>query len=355
MTTSETNVASGADLALEVRGLRTVLRTGGSEQYPVDGVSFELRRGETLGIVGESGSGKSMTALSIVGLLPRGASVVAGSAILAGDDLIALSPKAMRDRRGVAIAYMPQDPVSALNPSLTIGRQVTEPLMVHEQGSRQEATKRAVELLRMLGIPNLPGALDAYPHQLSGGMRQRVLLAMSLIGRPKVLIADEPTTSVDVTTQEQIIDLLGDIQRDSSLALIVITHDLGVVARIATRVLVMYAGRVAEYGDADEVFDRPTHPYTRALLRSVDFAGAAPRTRLYALEGYPPQLGDLPSGCAFHPRCGYCEDVCRQIVPILGPPPDAGSLSACHLATQGRLPPGTPGREPESATARSGD
>ncbi len=355
MRLGETSEASGAEVALEVRGLRTRLRSGGPDQYPVDGVSFELRRGETLAIVGESGSGKSMTALSIVGLLPRVASVVGGSAILAGEDLLALSPKAMRDRRGVAIAYMPQDPVSALNPSLTIGRQVTEPLTVHGQGSRQEATERAVDLLKMLGIPNLPGALDAYPHQLSGGMRQRVLLAMGLIGRPRVLIADEPTTSVDVTTQEQIIDLLGEIQRDSSLALIVITHDLGVVARIATRVLVMYAGRVVEYGHADEVFDRPVHPYTRALLRSVDFAGAAPRTRLYALEGYPPQLGDLPSGCAFHPRCGYCVDVCRQLVPELGPVPESGSLSACHLATQGRLPPGTPEREPEPATARRSD
>ena len=349
MTTSEASVASGADIALEVSGLRTILRTGGTEQYPVDGVSFELRRGETLAIVGESGSGKSMTALSIIGLLPRIASVVGGSAVLAGEDLLALNPKAMRDERGVSIAYMPQDPVSALNPSLTIGRQVTEPLVIHRQASRQEATERAVELLRMLGIPNLPAALDAYPHQLSGGMRQRVLLAMSLIGRPRVLIADEPTTSVDVTTQEQIIDLLGDIQRDSSLALIVITHDLGVVARIATRVLVMYAGRVVEYGDADEVFDQPMHPYTRALLRSVDFAGAPPRTRLYALEGYPPQLGNLPSGCAFHPRCGYCVDICRQFVPELGPVPDRRSLSACHLATQGRLPPGTP--EPEAASA----
>ena len=355
MTTSETSVASSADVALEVRGLRTVLRTDGPEQYPVDGVSFELRTGETLAIVGESGSGKSMTALSIIGLLPQIASVVGGSAILAGEDLLALGPKAMRDRRGLVIGYMPQDPVSALNPSLTIGRQVTEPLMIHHQANRQDAVERAVELLRMLGIPNLPGALDAYPHQLSGGTRQRVLLAMSLIGRPKVLIADEPTTSVDVTTQEQIIDLLGDIQRDSSLALIIITHDLGVVARIATRVVVMYAGRVVEYGDADEVFDRPMHPYTRALLRSVDFVGAAPRTRLYALEGNPPQLGGLPTGCAFHPRCGYCVDICRQLVPELGPVPDSSSLSACHLATQGRLAPDGPVPEPASSTGDRSD
>jgi len=296
-----------------------------------------------------------MTALSIIGLLPQIASVVSGSAILAGEDLLTLSPKAMRDRRGVAIGYMPQDPVSALNPSLTIGRQVTEPLVIHHQESHQGAVERAVELLRMLGIPNLPAALDAYPHQLSGGMRQRVLLAMSLIGRPRVLIADEPTTSVDVTTQEQIIDLLGEIQRESSLALIIITHDLGVVARVATRVLVMYAGRVVEYGDADEVFDRPMHPYTRGLLRSVDFAGGAPRTRLYALEGNPPQLGDLPAGCAFHPRCGYCVDICRQVVPELGPLPDGASLSACHLATQGRLSPDVPAPEPASAAGNLGD
>jgi oligopeptide/dipeptide ABC transporter ATP-binding protein len=346
VTTSDTRPVSGASAALEVRGLRTVLRTGGPEHYPVDGVSFELRRGETLAIVGESGSGKSMTALSIIGLLPRVASVVSGSALIDGEDLIALNPKAMSDRRGITIAYMPQDPVSALNPSLTIGKQVTEPLIVHGQASRKEAVGRATELLRVLGIPNLPGALDAYPHQLSGGTRQRVLLAMSLIGRPKVLIADEPTTSVDVTTQEQIIDLLGEIQRETSLALIVITHDLGVVARIATRVLVMYAGRVVEYGDADEVFDRPMHPYTRALLRSVDFAGAAPRSRLYALEGYPPQLGDLPSGCAFHPRCAHCVDICGQVRPELGPLPGGRSLSACHLATQGRLPPDTAEGEP---------
>ena len=300
MTTSEASVASGADIALEVSGLRTILRTGGTEQYPVDGVSFELRRGETLAIVGESGSGKSMTALSIIGLLPRIASVVGGSAVLAGEDLLALNPKAMRDQRGVSIAYMPQDPVSALNPSLTIGRQVTEPLVIHRQASRQEATERAVELLRMLGIPNLPAALDAYPHQLSGGMRQRVLLAMSLIGRPRVLIADEPTTSVDVTTQEQIIDLLGDIQRDSSLALIIITHDLGVVARIATRVLVMYAGSGSR---------------VRRRRRGLRSADAPLHESLVALRGFrrrsPPGRASTPSK-AIHPSSATCRAVAHS-------------------------------------------
>lgn len=327
----------GAPL-LDVTGLRTVLQAGGSRHCPVDGVSFELRRGETLAIVGESGSGKSMTALSIMGLLPRAASVVDGTAMLAGEDLVALSPKDVRDRRGTTIAYMPQDPVSALNPSLTIGRQVTEPLLVHHQASRQEAAERALELLRGLGIPNLPAALDAYPHQLSGGMRQRVLLAMSLIGRPKVLIADEPTTSVDVTTQEQIIDLLGEIQRETKLAIVIITHDLGVVARIATRVLVMYAGRVVEQGDADQIFDAPMHPYTRGLLRSVELDTAEPLTELFALEGNPPQLSNLPHGCAFHPRCAYRIDVCTQVVPELGPVRGGPGLSACHLAAAGELP-----------------
>ena len=327
----------GAPL-LAVAGLRTALHARGARQFPVDGVSFELRGGETLAIVGESGSGKSMTALSIMGLLPRAASVVDGAAVLSGEDLLALGPKEMRERRGTLIAYMPQDPVSALNPSLTIGRQVAEPLLVHHRASRREATERALELLRGLGIPNLPAALDAYPHQLSGGMRQRVLLAMSLIGRPKVLIADEPTTSVDVTTQEQIIDLLGEIQRETKLAMVIITHDLGVVARIATRVLVMYAGRVVEHGDADQVFEAPMHPYTRGLLRSVEFDTVAPLTELFALEGNPPQLSNLPQGCAFHPRCAFRIEVCTQAVPALGQVPGSPGLSACHLAAAGDLP-----------------
>ncbi len=324
---------------LQVRGLRTVLRNGNSLQYPVDGIDFDLRRGETLAVVGESGSGKSMTALSLMGLLPRTAAVVEGTVVLAGEDLIALSPKEVRSRRGLTIAYMPQDPVSALNPSLTIGSQVTEPLLVHHRASRQEAAERALELLRRLGIPNLPAALEFYPHQLSGGMRQRVLLAMSLIGRPLVLIADEPTTAVDVTTQEQIIDLLDEIQIDTSLAMIVITHDLGVVARIATRVLVMYAGRVVEQGDADQIFNAPMHPYTRALLRSVQFDTAEPLTELFALEGNPPYLSDLPSGCAFHPRCPNRIDICADVVPNLRPVVGGVGLSACHRAAAGDLPP----------------
>jgi oligopeptide/dipeptide ABC transporter ATP-binding protein len=338
------DVRETAEPVLEVRGLRTALHIGGTQLYPVDGVGFELRSGETVAIVGESGSGKSMTALSLMGLLPnRIAKVVGGAALLQGRDLLALNPKAMRELRGVEISYMPQDPVSALNPALTIGRQVMEPLLVHRKASRDEAESRAVELLGNLGIPNLPASLSAYPHQLSGGMRQRVLLAMSLIGRPKVLIADEPTTSVDVTTQEQIIDLLWAIQRETQLGIVLITHDLGVVARIATRVLVMYAGRVVEYGEAEEVFERPMHPYTRGLLQSVDFDEVEPRTRLFALDGNPPQLADLPSGCAFNPRCAHRVQACMEVVPELASVPGSQSLSACLLAAQGLLTPASGG------------
>lgn len=322
-----------------VSGLRTAIRGPQAEVFPVDGVGFELRQGETVAIVGESGSGKSMTALSVMGLLPRQAArVLEGSVLLRGRELVGMSPKSLRALRGVEIAYMPQDPVSALNPSLTIGHQVAETLLVHHKATRAVARERAIELLAEMGIPNLPGALKAYPHQLSGGMRQRVLLAMSLTGQPKVLIADEPTTAVDVTTQEQIVDLLLRVQKETRLGLVLITHDLGVVARIATHVLVMYAGRVVEYGDVDQIFERPMHPYTRGLLQSVELDRVRPRSRLHVLEGNPPQLGELPSGCAFHPRCPYAVRVCIDVRPELVPVPSGSGLCACHLVAQRVLP-----------------
>jgi oligopeptide/dipeptide ABC transporter ATP-binding protein len=325
---------------LEVTALQTAIETSKGILYPVDGVGFELGEGETVAIVGESGSGKSMTALSLMGLLPKGvARITGGSVVLRGKELTRMGPREIRELRGVEIAYMPQDPVSALNPALTIGHQVMEPLLVHRMAGSREARDRALELLTEMGIPNLPGALNAYPHQFSGGMRQRVLLAMALIGRPSVLIADEPTTAVDVTTQEQIIDLLWKIQRETRLAVVLITHDLGVVARIATRVLVMYAGRSVEYGEADQIFEHPMHPYTRGLLQSVEFDRLEPGTKLYALDGSPPQLGMLPSGCAFHPRCAYAIQVCVDERPELSRVPGRQGLSACHLATQGVLPP----------------
>jgi oligopeptide/dipeptide ABC transporter ATP-binding protein len=229
--------------------------------------------------------------------------------------------------------------MTALNPSLTIGYQVSEPLLVHERITRQAARSRAIELLAKTGIPNLPAILDAYPHQLSGGMRQRVILSMSLICQPIVLIADEPTTALDVTTQEQIIDLLQEIQAESGLSLILITHDLGVVARIADQVLVMYAGRPAEHGAVDDIFYRPSHPYTRGLLRSVDFDSYAPRERLRSIPGIPPRLDALPTGCAFHPRCPYAREICREVVPPFEASPSLPSITACHVAHAGELEP----------------
>lgn len=336
--------------ALEVTDLRTAIGARDSRRMPVNGVSFTVAAGETVAIVGESGSGKTMTALSVMGLLPRGvAQVVGGRVTVRGRTVSDLSEREMQSVRGVDIAYMPQDPVSGLNPALTIGLQVTEPLLVHRKGSRQQAEADALDLLGKVGIPNPPRAMRSYPHQLSGGMRQRVLLAMCLIGRPSVLIADEPTTAVDVTTQEQIIDLLASIQSESRLAMLLITHDLGVVARIASKVLVMYAGRVVEHGSAEQVFEQPMHPYTRGLLRSVDFDSVTPRTRLFALDGAPPQLGDLPAGCSFNPRCRYAESICLKAVPELAPTP-GGGLSACHVATRGDLPPWISAQDLRSGT-----
>jgi oligopeptide/dipeptide ABC transporter ATP-binding protein len=335
---------------LEVENLRTAIGGKDSRRLPVNGVSLTVSAGETVAIVGESGSGKTMTALSVMGLLPKGvAQIVGGQVTVKGRVISGLSERDLQTVRGVEIAYMPQDPVSSLNPALTVGLQVIEPLLVHRKGSRQQAEQDAVDLLGKVGIPDPPRAMRSYPHQLSGGMRQRVLLAMCLIGRPSVLIADEPTTAVDVTTQEQIIDLLASIQREQHLAMLLITHDLGVVARIASTVLVMYGGRVVEHGQADQVFTEPMHPYTRGLLQSVDFDSVAPRTRFYALEGAPPQLGHLPPGCSFNPRCRYAEPVCLQTVPELAPT-DGSGLSACHVAARGDLPPWTMAQDLRSGT-----
>jgi oligopeptide/dipeptide ABC transporter ATP-binding protein len=324
---------------LRVEGLTTVVGSGDAERRIVDGVSFALSPGETVALVGESGSGKSMTALSIMGLLPKAVRTIGGRALLGGEDLLALGDKALRAHRGARIAYMPQDPVSGLNPSLTIGRQVTEPLLLHSKVSRREAAERAVELLSTVGIPNLPAALDSYPHQLSGGMRQRVLLAMCLIASPSVLIADEPTTAVDVTTQEQIIDLLATLQADRGLAILLITHDLGVVARTANSVAVMYAGRVVDHGPAARIFAEPQHPYTRGLLRSISFDVTPPRTKMFALQGMPAQAGDRIAGCSFAPRCQYKVDKCEVEDPKLVPAPDGEA--ACLRVEDGTLPPWT--------------
>ncbi|HEX4214218.1 MAG TPA: ABC transporter ATP-binding protein [Candidatus Dormibacteraeota bacterium] len=332
--------AGDGEIVLSLREVRTALRLGEGEIHPVDGVSFDLVRRQTLAIVGESGSGKSMTAASIIGLLPeRVARISAGSILFRGEDLTQLSEAGLRRVRGKGIALMPQDPMTALNPSLTVGYQVTEPLRVHERASRAAAGERALALLARTGIGNPEAALRAYPHQLSGGMRQRVVLAMALICHPEVLIADEPTTALDVTTQEQIIDLLQEMQADSGLSLILITHDLGVVARIADRVLIMYAGRSAEYGTTEDIFYRPSHPYTRGLLASVDFDSYAPGSHLGSIPGAPPRLDALPSGCAFRTRCPFARAVCEERVPVLRAGPSVPGEVACHVALAGDLPP----------------
>jgi oligopeptide/dipeptide ABC transporter ATP-binding protein len=332
-----TQARAAGEPVLEVEDLHTAIGGKDSSLLPVNGVSFTVSAGETVAIVGESGSGKTMTALSIMRLLPKAGRIVDGRISVKGRVISDLSERDIQSVRGVEIAYMPQDPMSGLNPALTVGYQVTEPLLVHHKGSRQQAEEDAVDLLGKVGIPDPRRTMRSYPHQLSGGMRQRVLLAMCLIGRPSILIADEPTTAVDVTTQEQIIDLLASIQSESQLAMVLITHDLGVVARIATTVLVMYAGRVVEHGSADQVFEEPMHPYTRGLLQSVDFDSVTPGTKLFALDGTAPQLDNLPAGCAFHPRCQYAEAACRQTVPELAPSP-GGGLSACLVAARGDLP-----------------
>jgi oligopeptide/dipeptide ABC transporter ATP-binding protein len=323
---------------LSVSDLHVVLETAQSAIEPVAGLTFDVRKGETLAIVGESGSGKSITAASIMRLLPPNGRITGGEVRFGGRDLATASPAQMREVRGTGVALMPQNPMTALNPSLTIGYQVAEPLLVHQQVTKRDARERVLEILERTGITDLPALLGAYPHQLSGGMRQRVVLAMALVGRPALLIADEPTTALDVTTQEQIVDLLQDLQTDFGLSIILITHDLGVVARIAHRVLVMYAGRQLEYGPADEVFRAPGQPYTQGLIDSVDFDAYVPGERLRSIAGVPPQLDALPSGCVFRSRCAHAAAVCAESVPPLVTSAHCGHPAACHLLHAGELP-----------------
>jgi oligopeptide transport system ATP-binding protein len=327
------------EVVLDVRDLRTHIGNRPPLVKAVDGVSFQLRRGRTLAIVGESGSGKSMTALSITRLLPTAAARVVGGTIeFDGTDLVAASDDHMREVRGNRIAIMFQDPMTALNPGLRVGRQVMEPLLVHRVTDRDGARKRALDLLARTHLPDPRGVFEAYPHQLSGGMRQRAVLAMALACEPDILIADEPTTALDVTTQEQIVDLLREIQEATRLSLILISHDLGVVARIADEVLVVYAGRSAEYGPVRDVFRSPSHPYTRGLLESVDLRQYRPRERLDSIQGVPPRLDDVPPGCPFHPRCRHAEPQCSERLPELRRPPGAPTVAACLVAQEGRLP-----------------
>ena len=313
---------------LKVENLRTYFRTRWGEVKAVDGVNFELRKGETLGIVGESGSGKSVTMLSMMRLIPMPPGrIVEGSITLDGEDLLQLSESEMSKVRGSKIALIIQDPMTSLNPVLSIGNQVTEAIRIHQDIPTRSVMEKALEVLRKVNIPAAESRIRDYPHQMSGGMRQRVVGAIGISCQPLVLIADEPTTSLDVTIQAQYLKLLRDLQQESGLSLIFITHDFGIVAKMCDRVAVMYAGRIVEEGTVRDIFNAPSHPYTEALLASVPKM-EEDVDRLYAIEGQPPLLHDLPVGCAFADRCQYVMDRCREEYPPEFPVAE-GHYSAC--------------------------
>ncbi|MEE3004768.1 MAG: ABC transporter ATP-binding protein [Chloroflexota bacterium] len=313
---------------LKVENLRTYFRTRWGEVKAVDGVSFELRKGETLGIVGESGSGKSVTMLSMMRLIPMPPGrIVEGSITLDGEDLLQLTESEMSKVRGSKIALIIQDPMTSLNPVLSIGNQVTEAIRIHQDIPKRSVMEKALEVLRKVNIPAAESRVRDYPHQMSGGMRQRVVGAIGISCQPLVLIADEPTTSLDVTIQAQYLKLLRDLQQESGLSLIFITHDFGIVAKMCDRVAVMYAGRIVEVGTVRDIFNAPSHPYTEALLASVPKM-EEDVDRLYAIEGQPPLLHDLPVGCAFADRCQYVMDRCREEYPPEFPVAE-GHYSAC--------------------------
>jgi oligopeptide/dipeptide ABC transporter ATP-binding protein len=300
---------------LEVKDLKTYFPTRAGLVLAVDGVSFFIDRGELLGLVGESGCGKSMTALSIMRLIAPPGKIVAGEIIFDGRDLLKLSNREMRDVRGDDIAMIFQDPMTSLNPVYTVGEQIAEALRLHRKLSRKDARKGAVDAMREVAIPDAEMRADDYPHQLSGGMRQRIMIAMALACDPKLLIADEPTTALDVTIQAQILDLLDNLRKTRELAVLLITHDLGVVAEVADRVAVMYTGKIVEESTVDELFARPKHPYTEGLLRSVPkltMKDVAKATRLQTIEGMVPKPTALPPGCHFEPRCPYRMPRCRE-------------------------------------------
>ena len=309
------NTQTNNDVVLEVDDLRTYFQTRWGTVKAVDGVSFTLRRGEVLGIVGESGSGKSVTMLSLMRLVPTPPGhIVGGKIILDGEDLLQMSEREMSKLRGSKIGLIIQDPMTSLNPVFTIGNQVSEAIKIHQDIPKKRVLERTLDVLRKVNIPAAESRVRDYPHQMSGGMRQRVVGAISISCEPTVLIADEPTTSLDVTIQAQYLRLLKEIQRDSNMALIFITHDFGIVAKMCDRVAVMYAGKIVEQGNVRDIFNQPSHPYTEALLASVPKL-EEDVDRLYSIEGQPPTLHDLPQGCPFAPRCQYTMDRCWEEYP----------------------------------------
>jgi oligopeptide transport system ATP-binding protein len=320
---------------LEVRALHTEFRTGAGLVRAVDGISYTVEHGETVAIVGESGSGKSVGALSILRLIPNPPGLITGGEILFdGKDLRGLSEAEMREIRGRDIGMVFQEPMTSLNPVLTIARQITETLEQHQGADRATAERRALDLLEMVGIADPKRRLRQYPHQLSGGMRQRVMIAVALACNPKLIIADEPTTALDVTIQAQILELMKSLTRKLGVAQIIITHNLGVVARYASRVNVMYAGRIVEAGSAEAIYHNPRHPYTMALLKSVPRLDQPRRARLDPVDGQPPDLTRLDGGCSFRPRCRFAVEQCAAARPPLAAVGEPGHFSACFRSAE---------------------
>jgi peptide/nickel transport system ATP-binding protein len=322
--------------ALDVTDLNTSFRTDDGVVQAVSGVSFALDKGNTLGVVGESGSGKSVTFLTVMGLLDPRQATVRGSVLLDGEEMLGASQARMRQVRGRKIGMIFQDPMTSLNPVKTIGWQLQEAVMIHQDVTKKEARRQAIEILREVEIPRADQRVEDYPHQFSGGMRQRVMIAMALINNPEILIADEPTTALDVTTQAQILRLMKKLQDEHEMAIVMITHDLGVVAELADDVIVMYGGKVVEQARVDDLFAKPEMPYTWGLLGSLPRLNATGR-RLEQIPGQPPSLLNPPTGCPFHPRCEYVMTVCRQELPAL----ELSSVGEdhrfrCHLDDEAR-------------------
>ena len=320
------------DVVLSVKYLSVVFHTPDGDVVAVNDISFDLRRGETLGIVGESGSGKSVTASSILRLNNSNTASTTGSIVISGVDVLTADESEVRRIRGSEVAMIFQDPLSALNPYYTVGKQIAEAYLVHHpRASKADARSVTLDMLKKVGIPSPEKRIDEFPHQFSGGMRQRIVIAIALINNPKVLIADEPTTALDVTVQAQILDLMKELQTEFNMAIVLITHDLGVIAESALDVLVMYGGRIVERSTVEALFSEPTHPYAWGLLGAVTSLGTSDRGALVTIAGSPPSLISLPAGCPFNPRCAYALEICSAQVPLLRSVGTQGSVTACHL------------------------
>lgn len=324
----------GNSKILEVKNLKTYFYTHEGVVKAVDGVSFDLKVGETIGIVGETGSGKSVTALSILGLIPQPpGKIIDGEVLFDGKDLLKMDARELQKYRGNRISFIFQDPMTSLNPVFTIGNQLMESIVIHRKMKKREAMEECIKLLGMVGIPEPEKRLGSYPHEFSGGMRQRVMIAMAIANSPSVLIADEPTTALDVTIQAQILELIDELKTKTRSSVILITHDLGVIAKYANRVMVMYAGKAVEFSTVDNIYYNPLHPYTMGLMGSVSRLDEVERGKLKSIKGLPPSLIDLPEGCAFHVRCDYVKDYCEKELPPLVEI-EKGHLVSCYRAKE---------------------